>query len=233
MTNTATNTLKVAVILAGSGYLDGAEIRESVLTLLALENKGTQTQLEYQIFAPNIDQHHVVNHLTGEEVANDSRNVLVESARIARGNITDLADLNPANFDSLVMPGGFGVAKNLSSFAFEGSAGKANELLTQVVQAFHQASKPIGAICIAPAILALTLGEHNPKITIGTDTATATELEKLGATHINCATNDCVVDSVNKLVTTPAYMDDNADLVTIFAGISKLVDELVDKLVNL
>lgn len=227
MTNTATKTVKVAVILAGSGYLDGAEIRESVLTLLALENKGKQTNLTYQIFAPNIDQHHVVNHLTGEEAANDNRNVLVESARIARGDITDLAELNPANFDSLVMPGGFGVAKNLSSFAFEGSAGKANELLTQVVQAFHQAGKPIGAICIAPAILALTLGEHKPKITIGTDTATATELEKLGATHINCATDGCVVDSVNKLVTTPAYMDGNADLVTIFTGISKLVDALV------
>lgn len=213
--------MKLAVILAGSGYLDGAEIREAVFTLLALENQ----QIDYQIFAPNIDQYHVVNHLTGE-ATEETRNVLVESARIARGDITDLAQLNTADFDGVVLPGGFGVAKNLSTFAFDGSNATLNPQLAECIGQFYTAKKPIGAICIAPAIIALALGEYHPTLTIGTDEGTASELEKLGATHQNSPTDDYVIDTANKIVTTPAYMDGTASMPTIFAGISKLIEAL-------
>lgn len=213
----------VAVILAGCGYLDGAEIREAVLTLLALENE----QVSYRMFAPDKTQHHVVNHLAGEPVADEQRNILQESARIARGDISDMMQLNVDDFDALVMPGGFGVAKNLSTFAFDGSQATIDEHLLKVVKQFYQANKPIGAICIAPAIVALALGENKPTLTIGNDQATADELEKLGAVHQPCETVDCVLDSAHKIITSPAYMDDKAKLADVFAGISKLVHELV------
>ena len=213
----------IAVILSGCGFLDGAEIRESVLTLLALDSEGAQ----YKIFAPNKEQHHVINHLEGKENASGSRNILEESARIARGEIEDLAKLNPDEFDALILPGGFGVAKNLSSFAFEGSAASVDQLTATKVTSFYNADKPIGAICIAPALLALVLGEQAPTLTIGSDKGTATELEKLGAKHQNCATDDCIIDDVNKIITTPAYMDDSASLADIFSGISKLVKNVI------
>mgnify|MGYP000497981257 CR=1 FL=1 len=213
----------VAVILSGCGFLDGAEIRESVLTLLALDTEGVQ----YKIFAPNKEQHHVVNHFKGEEATGESRNVLEESARIARGAIDDLENLNVDEFDALVMPGGFGVAKNFSSFAFEGSNASVDDSVVSKVIAFNSAAKPIGAICISPALVALAIGKNNPILTIGTDAGTATELEKLGAKHQNCDTSDCVVDEVNKVVTTPAYMDDSANLADIFSGISQLVQNVI------
>jgi len=213
----------IAVILSGCGYLDGAEIREAVLALLALDSQGAQ----YKIFALNKAQHHVVNHVNGEEVPDAKRNILEESARIARGEIADLAKLNVDNFDALVLPGGFGVAKNMCSFAFEGINANVDELVLDVVKAFKQASKPIGAICISPALVALSVGEHSPTLTIGTDEGTAQALEQLGAKHQNCETNDCVVDEHHKIVTTPAYMDGNAKLSDVFAGISKLVSEVI------
>jgi len=213
----------VAVILAGSGFLDGSEIRESVLTLLALDTQGVQ----YKIFAPNKDQHHVINHLKGEEVAGASRNILEESARIARGKITDLVHLNASDFDAVIIPGGFGVAKNLCSFAFDGSAASVDPQVVSKLQAFTRANKPIGAICIAPALIALSLGEQQPTLTIGTDQGTAAELEKLGAKHQNCATSECVVDIAHKIVSTPAYMDDSANLADVYSGISKLVKNVI------
>lgn len=214
---------KIAVILSGCGYLDGAEIRESVLTLLALDTEGVQ----YEIFAPNKNQHHVVNHVSGEEVAGEARNILEESARIARGKIKDLNKLNVSDFSALVMPGGFGVAKNMCSFAFDGSAASVDEEIAKKIRDFKAENKPIGAICITPALIALVLGNQSPTLTIGTDTTTAEELEKLGAKHQNCAASDCVVDEANKIVSTPAYMDDLASLAEIYSGISKLIQNVV------
>ncbi|WP_448548439.1 isoprenoid biosynthesis glyoxalase ElbB [Thalassotalea fusca] len=213
----------IAVILSGCGYLDGAEIREAVLTLLALDTQGTQ----YKIFALNKAQHHVVNHVNGEEVPVATRNILEESARIARGEIADLTQLNVDNFDALVLPGGFGVAKNMCSFAFDGTNANVDELVLDAVTAFKKASKPIGAICISPALIALSVGKSSPTLTIGKDEGTAQALEQLGAKHKNCETNDCVVDEQHKIVTTPAYMDGNAKLSDVFAGISKLVSEII------
>lgn len=213
----------IAVILSGCGFLDGAEIRESVLTLLALDTEGAN----YKIFAPNKDQHHVVNHLKGEEASGEKRNILEESARIARGQIQELTELRASDFDALVIPGGFGVAKNLCDFAFKGSAGSVDENILMLVKDFHRASKPIGAICIAPALMALSLGDNKPTLTIGSDEATATEIEKLGALHKNCPANECVVDSDKKIVTTPAYMYDDAKLSDIFQGIHKTIKEVL------
>ncbi|HEY7864399.1 MAG TPA: isoprenoid biosynthesis glyoxalase ElbB [Psychromonas sp.] len=213
----------VAVILAGCGFLDGSEIRESVLTLLALDTKGAK----YKIFAPNKDQHHVIDHLKGEEVVGASRNVLAESARIARGEIEDLAHLNASDFDALIIPGGFGVAKNMCSFAFDGSAASVDQQVAAKLQDFRSADKPIGAICIAPALVALLFGNQKPTLTIGSDEGTAAELEKLGAKHQNCATFDCVVDVAHKIVTTPAYMDGSAKIADVYSGISKLVQNVL------
>ncbi len=216
-------TKNIAVILAGSGYLDGAEIRESVLTLLALDTE----KVNYEIFAPNKDQHHVVDHLTGEEVS-EKRNVLTEAARIARGKVTDLDELDPSNFDALIIPGGFGAAKNLSDFAFKGSTGSINDKVGSIIENFHMQEKAIGAICIAPALVALTLGEKTPVLTIGNDAGTAAELEKLGAKHENSSAGNCVVDSKNKIVSTPAYMYDDASLDEILRGITKLVKNVIN-----
>lgn len=216
-------TQKIAIILSGSGYLDGAEIRESVLTLLALDSEG----LEYDIFAPNREQHHVVNHITGEEEQNSKRNILEESARIARGKIQDLEELDAENYGALIMPGGFGVAKNFCDFAFKGAGATADELIINKIKDFKNTLKPIGAICIAPALLALIIGPQKPKLTIGEDPATASELEKLGATHENCPVHECVIDTDNLIVSTPAYMYDDAKLNDIYMGIDKTVKNIV------
>jgi enhancing lycopene biosynthesis protein 2 len=215
---------KVAVILSGCGYLDGAEIRESVLTLLALDIEG----IEYSIFAPDIQQYHVVNHIAGEPDQSATRNVLQEAGRIARGKISPITELAAEQFDGLLIPGGFGVAKNLSSFAFKGSEGEVEQSVIAVLQAFKTSNKPIGAICISPALLALTFGDLQPTLTIGHHAGTAAEIEKTGAVHQVCETNDCVVDTTHRLVTTPAYMDDHANLKDIFQGISKLVKAMVE-----
>lgn len=213
----------IAIILAGCGYLDGAEIRESVLTLLALDTEGAR----YDIFAPDRDQHHVINHLSGDEVK-ESRNVLVESARIARGKIQDLNELDSSKYDALILPGGFGAAKNLSDFAFKGSNGEVSSDVAKTIKDFNSTNKTIGAICISPALLALALGDKKPNITIGNDEATASELQKLGAIHANTAPNEIIVDETNKLVTTAAYMFDDAPLNDIFTGIHSLVKKVIE-----
>jgi enhancing lycopene biosynthesis protein 2 len=213
---------KIAVVLSGCGHLDGAEIREAVLTLLALD----QNKVAYEIFAPNTPQFHTVNHTTGQEDAK-SRNVLEEAARIARGKIHDLANLNMLEFDALVMPGGYGVAKNLCTFAFKGSQGEVSLTMKKVITDFFQAKKPIGAICIAPALVALVLGEHQIEVTIGNDNETATELVKTGAKHFNKNVDEIHIDHKNKIITTPAYMYDNAPLDQIFLGIKACVDQVV------
>lgn len=212
----------VAVLLAGCGYLDGAEIREAVLTLLNLDISAANVS----IFAPDRVQHHVVDHSQGSE-AKEERNIFIESARIARGKIQKLSDLNVDNFDALVMPGGFGVAKNLCTFAFEGSAGRVDDLVREKIVAFYDQKKPIGAICISPALVALCLGDKGVKLTIGNDKETASEIEKLGAKHVECPVDNCVVDTDHKVVSTPAYMYDDANLDAINSGISKCIREVL------
>jgi enhancing lycopene biosynthesis protein 2 len=194
---------KVAVILSGCGYLDGAEIQESVFTLYFLDLAGA----EVQCFAPNREQMHVVDHLAGEPTG-ESRNVLVESARITRGAVKDLAELNMGDFDALVMPGGFGVAKNLSEFATKGPEARIDEQLVRVVGEAHRAKKPIGAICISPAILAAALKQNDASatLTIGNDEGTAGAIGALGSTHQDCPVDEAVFDADNKIASTPAYM---------------------------
>ena len=192
---------QVAVILSGSGVFDGAELHEAVLTLLAIEQEGAS----YQCFAPDVDQLHVVNHLTGEVAEGETRNVLVESARIARGNIKPVTDCDVNAFDTLILPGGFGAAKNLCTFAVDGDKCTFNEEVLEVCKAFAQAKKPAAYACIAPA-LAAKVYSNKTKLTIGDDEATACGLNALGATHVECPVDEVVVDNDAKLVTTPAYM---------------------------
>ena len=206
---------KMAVILSGCGNKDGAEIHESVMTLWAIHKHGA----EYQCFAPDIDQHHVLNFITGQEMA-EKRNVLVESGRIARGNIKDLKDYSAAEYDGLIMPGGLGVAKNLSTFAFEGPDCKVNEDVVRAVKETAAQKKPIGALCIAPAIIAKILG--GVQVTIGQDPGTEAAVVKMGATHEKTTHGEIVIDKNNKVVTTPCYMLD-ARVDQIGAGAENLV----------
>lgn len=202
---------KIGVILAGCGVYDGAEIHEAVLTLLAIDRAGAAAV----IFAPDIPQAHVVNHLTGQEMA-ETRNVLTEAARIARGKIADLARFDPADIDALILPGGFGAAKNLCDFAFKGPDCTVNPAVEKAIRATRDAGKPIGALCIAPAILAKLFGGEGAKLTIGSDEGTAAALEKLGAVHCSTTHGEIVVDEGLKLVTSPCYMLD--------ASVSQIAD---------
>jgi len=210
---------KVAVILSGCGVYDGAEIHESVLALLALDRQGA----EYQCFAPNIEQHHVINHLTGDEMP-ESRNVLIESARIARGNIKPLSEFDIKAFDALLLPGGFGAAKNLSTLAFEGSDCTVNADVSNAVNAMTNAGKPIGALCIAPAVLAKIL--KGARVTIGSDAETVSAIEAMGAVHQQTTHAEVVVDEQRKLVTSPCYMLD-ASISQVAQGAENTVHELL------
>jgi enhancing lycopene biosynthesis protein 2 len=213
---------KVGVVLSGCGVYDGAEIHESVLTLLALDRAGA----EAVCIAPDAAQRHVVNHLTGQPAEGESRNVLVEAARIARGKVKSLSGFDPSTLDALVLPGGFGAAKNLSDFAFRGADCEVHPEVARVVRAVHSAGKPVGAICIAPVLLARLLGSEKPKLTIGTDSGTAAAIGKMGGEHVSCGGGKAVVDEENRLVTTPAYMLDSS-ISEVSAGIEKLVGELL------
>ena len=210
----------VGVVLSGCGYLDGSEVHEAVLTLLHLDRAG----VEAACFAPRGAQRHVVDHLTGEPVAGATRDVLQESARIARGRIRELGEARAQDLDALILPGGYGAAKNLSDFAVRGAEGEADPVLTQLLRAMHAAGKPIGVICIAPAVLALALrgSKVAAKLTIGDDAGTASALDAMGCVHEACGVSDFVVDTANKIVSTPAYMFD-ARVSDVSAGIEKLV----------
>lgn len=212
---------KIAVILSGCGVYDGAEIHESVITLLRLDQRGAQVQC----FAPDIAQLHVINHLTGEEMP-ESRNVLVESARIARGEVKDIREANAEDFDALIVPGGFGAAKNLSNFAIEGAACSINPQVLALAEAFVEAGKPLGLICISPALAAKIYGP-GVTCTIGNDTDTAAALDKMGAHHQECTVEDIVEDTVRKLVSTPAYML-GKNISEVASGINKLVDRVLE-----
>jgi enhancing lycopene biosynthesis protein 2 len=200
---------------------DGAEIHESVITLLRLDQRGAQVQC----FAPNIAQLHVINHLTGEEMP-ESRNVLVESARIARGNIKDIREADVEDFDALIVPGGFGAAKNLSNFAVEGAGCTVQPEVLALAEAFAEAGKPVGLICISPALAAKIYGP-GVTCTIGNDADTAAAMNKMGATHADCAVTDIVEDKARKLVSTPAYMLAQS-ISEAASGINKLVDRILE-----
>ncbi|MNH02188.1 Enhancing lycopene biosynthesis protein 2 [compost metagenome] len=214
-------TKKVAVILSGCGVYDGAEIHESVITLLRLDQRGAQVQC----FAPNIAQMHVINHLTGEQMP-ESRNVLVESARIARGEVTDIREARAEDFDALIVPGGFGAAKNLSNFAVEGVACTVQPDVLALAEAFAEAGKPVGLICISPALAAKIYGP-GVLCTIGNDADTAAAVEKMGGIHEACDVHDIVEDTDRKLVTTPAYMVAKS-ISEAAGGIYKLVDRVLE-----
>jgi enhancing lycopene biosynthesis protein 2 len=214
---------KVGVILSGCGVYDGAEIHESVVTLLALDRHGA----EILICAPNAPQMHVVNHLTGEVEEGTERNVLVESARIARGEIQDIAGVDAGDMDALILPGGFGAAKNLCDFAVKGTDCEVHPEVARLVRDVHAQGKPVAAVCIAPALLGKVLGDEGPELTIGTDTGTASALETMGAKHVSCPVTEMVVDRQRKLITTPAYM--LAERISEAAeGIEKTVQALID-----
>ncbi len=214
---------KVVVILSGCGVFDGAEIHESVLVLLALDRANAQVTCA----APDTAQYHVVNHMTQQPVPGETRNVLVESARIARGNIQALSKLKVADYDAIILPGGFGAAKNLCNFALAGPEFTIHPEVSQALQAAHQAGKPIGFACIAPAIAARLFAREKVEFTIGTDAGTAKALESGGATHVNCTPFNVVVDRGLKIVTTPAYM--LASRITeAEAGINKMVQAVLE-----
>ena len=214
---------KIAVILSGCGVFDGSEIYESVLTLLRIAQQGS----EYQCMAPNIEQLHVINHLKGEVAEGESRNVLGEAARLARGDIIDLASANPDDYDALIIPGGFGAAKNLSDFAVNGAQCRVNEQVKRFAQAIHKAGKPVGLICIAPAMTPLIFGE-GATCTIGNDNDMANAIEAMGGKHQSCPVNDIVIDQERNLITTPAYMLAGS-ITEAASGINKLVDEVLQR----
>lgn len=212
---------KVAVLFSGSGVFDGTELHESVLALLEIARAGAC----YQCFAPDVAQLHVVNHLTGEVDASDSRNVLVESARIARGDIMAVTALDINEFDALIIPGGFGAAKNLCNFAVAGAEHVVDSSVKQFIGQFTQAKKPVGFICISPIMIPQFYGA-GVKGTIGSDSNTATAFERQGGSHQVAAVDDIVIDEANKVVSTPAYMlADN--IIEAHRGIEKLVKQIL------
>ncbi|TVQ86631.1 MAG: isoprenoid biosynthesis protein ElbB [Bacteroidetes bacterium] len=213
---------KFAVVLSGCGVFDGAEIHEATLSMYAIKKQGA----EYEIFAPDIDQHHVINHITGDEM-NEKRNVMVEAARIARGNIKPLSEFNAADFDAILFPGGFGVAKNLCTFAFDGADCKVDADTEKAIKAMYKAGKPIGALCISPVVVAKILG--NVELTIGQDKDTASAVEKMGAHHKQTNHGEVIIDAKNNVYTTPCYMLD-ANIVQIGEGAENIVRAILKTL---
>ena len=212
---------KVGVLLAGCGVFDGSEIHEAVLTLLFLDKAGVQALC----MAPNMDQFHVIDHLTQQESA-EKRNVLVESARIARGNIQDVATVKVSDLDALILPGGFGAVKNLSDFALKGPDAVVQPDVLRLIHGMAAAKKPIGAICIAPATLTKAIADKQPEVTIGNDPGTAAGIERMGGKHYTCTAAQVHVDAANRIVSTPAYML-GPGIKDIAIGIEKLVQEIV------
>ena len=218
----------LASLVAGCGHVDGAEIRESVFTLLALDQHG----VDFQCLAPNADQHHVVNHVTGQPVPGATRNILEESSRIARlGQCLDLAQARGQDYDALVMPGGYGVAKNHCSFAFKGAQAEVRPDVAAFVRGFFDAGKPVGAICIAPALVALALsGRSSARLTLGVDPGCSDAMHHLGHLHQDTpSAREIVIDEALKLVTTPAYMFDDARLSDVWVGIERCVAEVLKR----
>ena len=212
---------KVGVLLSGCGVFDGSEIHETVLTLLAID----RAEAEAVCMAPNMDQFNVINHFTRKETG-EKRSVLVESARIARGKIKDISDVHVSDLDALILPGGFGAIVNLSNFAEKGSDASIHSEVERILREMNSAGKPIGAICISPAIPAKALSDKKPEVTIGNDRKTALDIEAMGGKHTTCAVDMICVDQKNKLVTTPAYML-GPGIKDIAIGIEKLVNQVI------
>lgn len=213
---------KIGVLLAGCGVKDGSEIHEATLTLYFLNKHGA----EYVCMAPDKAQADVVDH-SREEVTGETRNVLVEAARIARGNIRDVRTVKADEIDGIIIPGGFGAAKNLSTFAFEGPDCRADEAASRLLREMHAARKPIGALCIAPTLLARLFGrDHQVTLTIGSDPATASALEKMGARHSISKVDGIVTDTQNRIVSTPCYML-AGNIGEVGDGVEKLVIEIL------
>lgn len=212
---------KIGLVLSGCGVYDGSEIHEAVLTLLAIDRQGC----EALCMAPNVD-FTVTDHLTRQDTG-EKRSVLVESARIARGSIRDIKGVTAADLDAIIFPGGFGAVKNLCDFAVKGAAAGVNPDVARLLKEMAVAKKPIGAVCIAPALLAAVLGkEYSPTVTIGSDPGTAAEIVKTGAIHQECPVTEFVVDRKNKIVTSPAYMLATR-ISEVYEGIDNCVREVV------
>lgn len=224
---------KIAVVLSGCGVYDGSEIHETVLTLLAIDDAGAS----YQCYAPDVQQHHVINHLKGEEM-NETRNVLVESARIARGNILDLKEYKASEVDGVIFPGGFGVAKNFTKWAFEGPAGAILPEVQRVIRETMEARKPIGALCMAPTTVAKALEgtTWHPHLTVGNTTqaspyeikAISEGINSTGSVAEMCEVDEVVIDEDLKIITSPCYMME-ARISEIQDGIVKVVGEVLKR----
>lgn len=214
---------KIGVVLSGCGVYDGTEIHEAVSVLLALDQAGA----EYQCMAPNAPQLHVVNHVEGKP-SGETRNILTESARIARGNIIALDKVNIAEYDGFVFPGGFGAAKNLCTFAIDGSACQVNPHVARVIKEAHAAKKPLAFVCIAPVIAAKVLGpgKVSAALTIGNDEQVSSAIEEMGGKHFSCPTTEFIVDTENRIISTPAYMTAQS-ISEVFEGVSRTVAELL------
>lgn len=212
---------KIGVLLSGCGVFDGVEIQEAVLTLLFLDRAGASVLC----MAPDVDQLHVINHLT-QQATDERRNVLVESARIARGEIQDISAVNADDIDALIIPGGFGAAKNISDFAVKGPDAHVNPEVQRLLKEMMARSKPVGAVCIAPATVVKALSDRSPLVTIGNDPGTAAAIESMGGAHRICTVADICVDEKNRIVTTPAYML-GPGIKQVASGIEKLVDKVL------
>jgi enhancing lycopene biosynthesis protein 2 len=220
-----------AVLLSGCGVYDGSEIHEAVLTLLNIDKEGGT----YHCIAPDVDQHHVINHITGEEL-NEKRNVLVEAARIARGNVKSLKEINAQDYAALVIPGGFGAAKNLTKWAFNGPDGHIDADVKKIIFDFVEAKKPIAAFCMGPTVIAKALEDtnHNPVLTVGTIAApspydiasVSAGIEKTGAAATMATVEEIVYDEKLNIVSTPCYMMD-ASIYEINFGISKAIKKIM------
>jgi enhancing lycopene biosynthesis protein 2 len=213
---------KFAIIIGGCGHRDGSEIHETTLTMLAIEKH----KCSYELFAPDRDQYHVINHLTGSEMA-ETRNLMVEAARIARGNIKSLDDFKAVDFDAVIFPGGFGVAKNFFNYAFKGVKATVDEQIEQIIHEIKALDKPIGALCIAPVLLAKVLNDIT--VTVGNDDATAHAITLMGSHTVNTSAAEVISDKVNKIFTTPAYMLDST-IAEIAEGADNLISTMLDNM---
>jgi enhancing lycopene biosynthesis protein 2 len=232
--NEKTVSYRIGVLLSGNGVYDGSEIHESVFTLLAIDEHGGDAVC----MAPNINQYHVVNHLDGNEMK-ETRNVLVEAARIARGAISDLADMKAAELDALVIPGGFGAAKNLTKWAFNGPDGAINSDVKRIINEMVSAKKPIVGLCMGPTVIAKALEGAGLKerLTVGTTTeaspyeieAISTGMEKTGAVAEMKTIRQVAIDTGNRIITAPCYMMEGS-ITDVRNNIKQAIDALFEML---
>lgn len=228
--------MKIGVLLHGSGVYDGTEIQEAVLSLLAIRELGH----EYICLAPDIQQHHVINHTNGEEMS-ERRNVLVESARIARGEIEALTLSHVDKIDALVLPGGFGTAKNFTKWAFSGPDGEIDPLVRDFLRSVIKQAKPIAALCMSPTTVAKALQDTGVKSTLSVGSNEAASpydidaisggMEVAGARVEMKTVEEVSVDVENKIVCAPCYMME-ADILQIRSNIYQAVKKMIDLIEN-